>query len=268
MRGAGAALAHAIAKTSFTRDLCMRSVLDDYDLIPTNVTLGHDYDNAMEGWELSNQHTDTNWKTGAPLYFRGPNGHVCLGMPNGMVRSTKPGSTEMITCTLAEIVRLSGDPYLGWSDTFAGVPIDFSSTAGGNVSPFPSSSKGHNMYLARDSKSGTVWLCSDTATVPVANPSDWNVLATFLRDGAAGTVDLFPNDVQTVQAYIAKLKAAGAGAVDTAALTKSITDAVSKLEITATANAPAIAAAVKGALLENFAAIPAAVIVEQKKPGN
>ena len=138
MRTARQALALALAKTSFSpRDMCMRSVLSDYGLIPTNVTLGHDYENAMEGWALSTQKRyDTNWPAGAPLYFRGPNGHVCLGLPNGMVRSTTPGSTGMITTTLQDIINRSGDPYLGYALDFAGQPIDFTETSGGGSTPF------------------------------------------------------------------------------------------------------------------------------------
>jgi len=111
----------------------MRSVLDDYDLIPTNVTLGADYENAMEGWARSatKYYARSGWPQGVPLYFRGPNGHVAIGLANGLIRSTQPGGTGMLTTTLGELERLTGDPYLGYALDFNGHLIDLTGTSGG-----------------------------------------------------------------------------------------------------------------------------------------
>lgn len=150
MRSAAAALAWFMALDEYPLDedgdtQCMRAVLQAYDLIPIG-----GYNSAMHGWALDGKPGHL-WLPGTPVYFKGPFGHVALTTGvSDLVRSTGIHSTKMFTAPLAEVARLSGDPYLGHATSFSGRPIDFTGSAGGGATPI-----GEEMELTDRVKQGS-----------------------------------------------------------------------------------------------------------------
>lgn len=120
---------------------CMRDVLANFDLIPTDESVGADYTTANVGWALSQSRNinDRSPREGQPLYFPNPrvgsSGHVvlatgvgedCYSTPiwgPGLPR-TKPYYGKFIA-SIDEIARLCGNAYAGSANDFNGTKISY-----------------------------------------------------------------------------------------------------------------------------------------------
>lgn len=121
--------------------MCMRDVLADYDLVPTDVSLGANYDSANDGWALtrSKNINDRAPKEGQSLYFPNPvpgsSGHIALatGVGQGVYSTPVYGPNlpikqpfyDKFVTTIDDLARLCGNAYAGSANDFNGVAIDF-----------------------------------------------------------------------------------------------------------------------------------------------
>lgn len=92
---------------------------------------------------------DRNPPAGVPVWWGRRNGDggtpndragdVVISLGGGRVACTDyPGWSQTGSCTIAERERQIGRPYLGWTETILGYPIDQAQPAsGGNATPFP-----------------------------------------------------------------------------------------------------------------------------------
>jgi hypothetical protein len=96
---------------------------------------------AKQGWIYSKmQHPgDRNPPAGAPLYFSGSDGHICIATGQGEgARSTEWPWGHVGDTSISAIEKAWGRTYYGWTGDMLGHPITFdASTAGGNATPIP-----------------------------------------------------------------------------------------------------------------------------------
>lgn len=145
MRSADAAASWAEAQATFSPiNNCLRAVLVAYDVLGQIAALARADATATEVWDLAHtRHAgDRNPPRGAlvcfPNWGAGKSGHIAIGTgDDDEVRSTGIDSSEYFTGTIAQVAQACGNAYAGWVGDFDGRAIDFTSTAGGNVRPFP-----------------------------------------------------------------------------------------------------------------------------------
>jgi hypothetical protein len=157
MRSAAAALAWSMANATIPQSFvgtdgiprevddleCARSVMAAYDIIPIA-----DMGTANRMWERTvGKNSSRSPRRGAPVYFynarAGSSGHVALATGSGEQVWTTPvwlsgsGYKGLHLTTISALAILCGNAYSGWGIDFAGMPINFTSTAGGGSTPFP-----------------------------------------------------------------------------------------------------------------------------------
>lgn len=99
---------------------------------------------AWSAWltDKKTAHTDKNPPAGVPVYFGqkagSAAGDVVISLGGGRVACTDyPSWGQVGSCTIDERQRQIGRPYMGWTETILGVPIDFAKPSTGK----PASSK-------------------------------------------------------------------------------------------------------------------------------
>ncbi|MEO7018354.1 MAG: hypothetical protein ABI067_17740 [Leifsonia sp.] len=120
---------------------CLRWVWICYGSVQSNLPPLASVAFAKQGWIYSKmQHPgDRNPPAGAPLYFSGSDGHICIATGNGEgARSTEWPWGHVGDTSISAIERAWGRTYYGWTGDMLGHPIQFdTSTAGGNATPIP-----------------------------------------------------------------------------------------------------------------------------------
>lgn len=184
---------------------CARSVMADFDVMPIS-----DMGSANQMWARTvDQRTSGTIPNGAPLYFPNPragsSGHVAeWDAASGMAWTTPIWGPGLPTkepyqgkhlVTIPELARLCGNRYAGWGADIAGMPINFTSTAGGGGIPITEQRRSPDM--------GVMYYRTDTGKRD-GKPVEWALAGT-----CPGTPSNWQNTTDATTAN--QLVASGAG---------------------------------------------------------
>lgn len=257
---------------------CARSVMAAYSVIPIA-----DMGTANRMWERTvGKNTSRSPLRGAPVYFynsrAGSSGHVALATGVGDQVWTTPvwltgsGYKGLHLDTISNLARRCGNPYSGWGTDIAGMPIDFTTSAGSGTYPYPDI----DYALLRRQKVGRMFVHGTGApTVAYEGFTDTNG-AFRLRPCSenqsaiviGGGISLLINDDRLTRLGVE----AGWKNGRVPALTPTVDATVDlsgvKIPAPPAPDMKPVLAAITAEANRVIAAVPPAVIVEQKKPGN
>jgi len=211
MRSAAAALAFAMKNPSIpywatssidglTRKIddleCARSVMAAYDVMPIN-----DMDTATRMWQRTEDKRTGTPLHGAPLCFPnygfGKSGHIALYDASTRMAWTTPvwinPADEYTTChliSIEDLARRCGNPYAGWAADIAGMPINFTSPAGGSASKPIEQDRNNSMaqnFVNADSGDKNGGKGSEWATIGLAGQNGPGQVRRFTRTITDGT---------------------------------------------------------------------------------
>lgn len=127
MRDAASALAWAISVPTWPHGYCENFVWNAYGA-PLVIPPGG-YPDANAGWDrTADKHVrDYNPPAGAPCYFSGPEGHVCLATGNGdgVYTTDRDGAGTNGFWTISGIEAAWGRTFYGWGGDIFGYPIQY-----------------------------------------------------------------------------------------------------------------------------------------------